>query len=164
MAIDALLKFEGKVTVEGESRQEGHEKEIEIDSYSWGVHNTGSTHSGKGSGTGKGDFSDMTVSCTMEKSIALLMMCCAQGDHFDKVTLTSRRVGGDKKVEYLKITLDDVLISSLSIGASGGSEGASVSLSLNFGEIEVEYTPQNPDGTKGKAVTHGYKIPEGVKK
>jgi type VI secretion system secreted protein Hcp len=164
MAIDALIKFEGKTTVEGESRQEGHEKEIEISSYSWGVHNSGSTHSGEGSGAGKGDFSDMNVTGTMEKSTALLMVCSASGEHFDKVTLTSRRVGGDEKVEYLKVTMEDVLISSLTIAGSEGSNSAMISISLNFGTIEVEYTPQNPDGTKGKAVTHGYIIPIGKKK
>ena len=38
MAFDAFLKIDG---IDGESLDKNHKDEIEIDSYSWGVANTG---------------------------------------------------------------------------------------------------------------------------
>lgn len=164
MSLDAFLKFEGgSVVVEGESLQTGHEKEIELLSLNVGSHNNGSLHRATGGGTEKGDFQDFGVTMNMDKSVPLLMMCCASGEHFDKAIITVRKTGGDKQVEYLKYELEPVMISNVQFSDAAGSDGAMVSLGLNYGKITAIYKPQNPDGTMGGDTTNSYDIPSGVR-
>ena len=54
-AVDYFLKIEG---IEGESLQKGHEKQIEIMSFSWGESNTGSFAGNLGGGSGKVSMND----------------------------------------------------------------------------------------------------------
>jgi type VI protein secretion system component Hcp len=54
------------------------------------------------------------------------------------------RADGDKRVPYLKITLSDVIVSSVQI--SGGGEVPMESVTFNYGKIEWEYTKQNIKG------------------
>ena len=161
MALDGFLKFEGALKIEGESRQTGHEKEIEIQASSWSAFNHGSMHTGTGGGTEKGDFSDINLSMRMDKAVPLLMTACASGEHFDKATITIRKAGGSDKVDYLVVDLEPVLISQVSFSDASGSDGAMVSLSLNFAKITTKYKPQDEKGAAQAAITNSYDIPTG---
>ena len=92
-----------------------------------------------------------------------LFLAAAQGDHFDKVTLVSRKVGGDALVDYVKVEMEGVFVSSFQMGASSGSEKAQLSGSLNFGKITFTYTPQKEDGTPDAEVVQGFDIKVGKK-
>jgi type VI secretion system secreted protein Hcp len=157
MALDAFIKIEGPV-VEGNSLVEGHEKELQIMSYSWGLSNPGSTHEGPGSGTAKANVQDVHCMMNMDKAWPNLVKFCQNGRHFEKVTLFARKAGGDETVTYKKLEMEDVLISSVQDGASDGSETNSVSFSLNFGRYKVTYTPQKEDGTADKEIPTGWDI------
>ena len=56
MASDYLLEIDG---IKGESTDEKHKDKLEIDSFSWGVSNSGSMGRGGGGGTGKAEFQDV---------------------------------------------------------------------------------------------------------
>src|SRR3546814_2540642 len=62
--LDYHLKIDG---IEGESLDEKHKGEIEIDSFSWGVTNMGGGGRGGGGGTGKAEFSDINFSKRSEE-------------------------------------------------------------------------------------------------
>jgi type VI secretion system secreted protein Hcp len=62
------------------------------------------------------------------------------------------RKAGTKPLEYLTIKLEGVLISSISTGGSGGEDRLTENVTLNFAKYEVDYVPQNKDGTPGSAV------------
>ena len=81
------------------------------------------------------------------------------GKHYPKATITVRKAG-DKPVEYMIITMEDVLITSISTGGSGGEDRLTENVSLNFAKVKVEYTPQAKDGSAGAAVETGFKIEE----
>ncbi|MEL6364658.1 MAG: type VI secretion system tube protein Hcp [Pseudomonadota bacterium] len=158
MASDFFLKLEG---IEGESADDAHPNEIVALSWSWGVSQSGSAHMGAGAGAGKASAQDMSFTKFVDKSSPELMKRCSNGKHVPTATLIARKAG-EKPLEYLKITMTDVLISSYQTGGSGGEDLLVESVTLNFGAIEVEYTEQGKDGSKGKATKAKFDIAKNV--
>ena len=142
MAFDAFLKIEG---IDGESTDKAHPGEIEISSFSWGVANTGGASSGGGGGAGKAVAQDFHFSSAVSKASPNLMLACATGRHFNKATLSCRKAGGGQ-FEFLKIRLDDCLISSYQTGgrAGDGDVVPSDQFSLAFAKIDFLYTRRRP--------------------
>jgi len=138
MAFDAFLKIEG---IEGESSDKTHPREIEIQSFSWGVTNTGSAGSGGGGGAGKAVSQDFHFTTLLSKASPSLMLAGATGRHSQLATLTCRKAGGSGQAEFLKIKLIDVLVSSYDTGGVTGGDAAvpTDQFSLNFAKIDFLY-------------------------
>ena len=152
-AVDYFLKLEG---IDGESTSETHKDWIEIDSYSWGMSNSGSMAAGGGGGAGKVSFSSLRLMTPISKASPKLFEACATGKHFPTATLTlvdSERRG----LEFMKVTLSDVIISSYKTTGTSG-QAPMESFSLNFAKIEYEYTPQKADGSMDAPVKAGYDL------
>ncbi|WP_394887175.1 Hcp family type VI secretion system effector [Mesorhizobium sp. AaZ16] len=163
MAIDAHLKIEGAFEIKGESKVKGHEDQIQLLSYSFGVSNRGSRHESTGGGTEKGDFGDMSFMVKNSKALPLLFLAAASGKHIDKATLYVSKAGGDDPVVYLEVEMKDCLISSWQTSASEGGDVGMETFSLNFAEVKVTYRGQKADGTAEPDVTQGWKIAVGEK-
>ena len=133
---DSFLKIDG---VEGESTDDKHKGQIEIDSFSWGVSNAGSMATG--GGTGKASFSDFTITKTVD--------------------LSMRKAGGTQ-MDYYVIHLEDVLVSSYST-SGGSSEAPMESISFNYQKIEFQYIPTNADGTAAAAVKASWNLKENTR-
>ena len=86
------------------------------------------------------------------------MKCCMTGKHFEDGMLTVRKAGGDP-LEYLKIKMQGVLVTSLSTGGSGGEDVLTENVSLNFAKVHVWYTPQKEDGTPEAEKKAGWHVP-----
>jgi type VI secretion system secreted protein Hcp len=155
MAVDMFLKIEG---VKGESTVDGHEGEIDIYGWHWGMSNSGSMHVATGGGSGKVDIQDITISKKVDTSSPVLMQFCSQGKHFPNGTLTVRKAGGDRPVDYLTIKMDKIFITSYTTGGSEGDDTVNESISLNFSKYELTYKPQNEDGTPGADVITTFDI------
>ena len=56
---------------------------------------------------------DLHFTHYMDAASSGLFQAATQGIHFDKALLTVRKAGGKDALEYLKITLEDVLVSSV---------------------------------------------------
>lgn len=161
MAMDMFIKIGA---IKGESVDKaGHENEIDVLAWSWGMSNSGNAHVGGGAGAGKVNVQDLSFTKYIDKSTPELMMHCAVGKHIDKVVLTVRKAG-DKPLEYIKLNLEDVIVTSVSTGGSGGEDRLTENLSLNFAKYLVEYTPQKKDGSGDAVVRSGYDIAGNVKK
>jgi type VI secretion system secreted protein Hcp len=135
MAVDMFLKLDG---INGESRDAKHRGEIELLSFSWGVVNTGRACSAAG-GAGKVNVSDLSIMKKIDSATPQLMEHCVTGKHIQNGLITVRKAG-EKPVEYLKIKLEDILVSSSQSGAGGATEPVE-SVSLNFTRFEVTNTP-----------------------
>ena len=159
MAYDAFLKIDG---IKGESQDAKHKGEIDIMSFSFGMTQQGSHATGGGGGSGKVSFQDLHFVKRVDSSSPLLFLNCANGAHIKEVNLTVRKAG-DKPVEYLKITMKDLLISSVSTGGSGGEDRLTESVTLNFAQFKEEYTPQKPDGSGDAAIEGAFHIAKNVK-
>lgn len=159
MSVDIFLKIDG---IDGESVDHKHAKEIDIDSWTWGLTQSSTTHVAKGGGAGKVAVQDITVSKYIDKSTPNLIQACCAGRHFKEATLTVRKAG-DKPVEYIKIVMKDVLISSISTGGAGSDDRLSESVSLNFAEFKYTYLPQKADGSNEGAVDAAFHIAQNTK-
>jgi type VI secretion system secreted protein Hcp len=157
MAFDAFLKLGD---IKGESVADGHGGEIDVLSFSWGVSQMGTTHRGTGGGAGKANVSDISITKWVDSASPTLFLNCCTGKHFPQATLTVRKAG-DKPLDYLVIKLTDIIITSVQIGGSSGSEEVTESLSLNFAAFEYVFQPQDNKGAKkGGAITTKFNIAE----
>jgi type VI secretion system secreted protein Hcp len=136
---------------------------------------TGVSATGGGGGAGKVNVHDISFTKKTDAASPLLMLHCANGAHIKEATFVVRKAGGEQ-LEYLKIKLTDLLVSSYkphglqiagavddwmtaSATAGGGSvttgagapptstdEIPSEEFALNFSKIEYSYQAQGADG------------------
>jgi len=86
---------------------------------------------------------DFHFTMPVNKASPALFLACTQGDHIKNAILTCRKAGQDQ--EFMKVTMNDVLVSSFQIGGAGGVVPTD-QISLNFAKIEVEYKEQDAAG------------------
>jgi type VI secretion system secreted protein Hcp len=158
MAVDILLKIEG---VDGESLIQDHEGEIDVLAWSWGLSQTGTMHSGGGAGAGKVNVQDISFTKYVDKSSPNLIRACCNGEHFAEAVLVVRKAGKDP-LDYFKVTMSPVLVTSVATGGSGGEDRLTENVSLNFAKMEVGYTPQKEDGSGDAEVTLKWNIEKNV--
>ena len=162
MAFDAFLKLDG---IKGESTDSKHKDEIDVLSFNWGAHQGSSHATGSGSGSGKVDVSPFSFVHKTDKSSPILFQKCCAGDHIKDGLFVVRKAGGSQ-LEYLKIKMTDVLISSVRPGGSahGADEIPIEEVSLTFSKIEVDYQPQGQKGdAQGGPVHGGWDLKQNVK-
>lgn len=154
MALNAYLKL---ADIEGESRDEKHRGQIEIESFSWGESNFGSFASGGGGGAGKVSMNDFHFVMKVSKASPKLFLACASGRHLPDAQLTIGR-SGDNQVDYLYWKMNDVLVTSYQTGGSSSDEVPTDQVSLNFAKIEVSYKEQKEDGSLGTEYRAGWDL------
>jgi type VI secretion system secreted protein Hcp len=140
---DFFLKLDG---IPGEAQDSKHKGEIDLESWSWSEQNAGTGHLGGGSGTGKVSGGDLHFTMRVSKASPKLFLACANGDHIKTGLITCRKAGKNP-LEYLKIKLTDVFVSSYQTGGSKHSDVLPIDqVSLNFVKMEVEYDEQAATG------------------
>lgn len=160
MAFDAFVKLDG---IEGESTDSKHSSWIEITSCDMEIHQTISTtaSSAGGAGAERTDFSDLSFTKLLDKSSPMLAVACAQGTHFNTVTIELCRAGTEK-IKFLEIKLTNSFISSIALSAGG--DFPSETVTLNYGKIEWKYTQQNRrGGTAAGNVAAGWDLQRNCK-
>lgn len=157
MATDYLLEIEG---IKGESQDDKHKEKIEIHSFSWGVTNSSNVGTGGGGGTGKASFTDLHFNKQTDKASPLLFRAAATGEHIKKAVLTARKAGGKAgQIEYLTITLTDVMVSSYQMGGNSGDSSIPLdSVALRSTDIKLDYKPQKADGSLEGSVAASYNV------
>ena len=147
MAVDMFIKIGD---IKGESQDGTHKDSIDVLTYSFGLTQTGNFHSGQGGGAGRVNVHDLSLTKYVDSSSTALMMAAAKGTHIKQALLTVRKAG-DTPLEYIKITLDQVLVSSLHTVGSKGDERLTENVGLHFGKFKVEYTSQSSEsGAEGR--------------
>jgi type VI secretion system secreted protein Hcp len=147
--------------IKGESLDDKHKGEIDVMSFQFAVRQPGGAAAvGAGGGVGKAQFGEFEFTKRMDCASAKLMLACATGQHFPEVTLSCRRAGGTQ-AEYLKIKLEQVLVSGYE--STGGETDFKDTLPidkfhLNFAKIHYDYTAQNNDGTAGAHTMTAYDL------
>ena len=114
--------------------------------------NSGSAHVGGGAGSGKVNVQDLSVTKYLDRSSAPIMLFCCNGTHFETAV---RKAGGEKPVEYVTIKLQEVLITSVETGGSGGEDRLTENVTLNFAKVQMEHLPQEAKGGKGNMIPFG---------
>jgi type VI secretion system secreted protein Hcp len=152
---DCFLKIDG---VQGESKDARHKGEIDVESYSWGMEQSGSMAYGGGGGAGKVAVRDFNFVMKMNKASPRLFLAAGTGQHFKEATLTCRKAGGEQ-VEFMIIRMTDLLVSSFQTGGAGNTDVVPTEqISMNFAKVEFEYKEQKADGTLGGSVKAGWDV------
>ena len=157
---DFLLQLEG---IKGESRDAKFPDQIEVESWSFGLSQTGSFGYGvSGGGAGKVQFQDLSFVTKMSCASPRMQTACVSGEHIPKGVLTCRKAGGQGAVFYT-VTLTDLLISSYTVKAEDEAARLPVDfVTLNFAKIEVAYATQGGGGGVGAAVKAGWDLNRNV--
>jgi type VI secretion system secreted protein Hcp len=141
MATDFFLKLDG---IKGESKDDKHKDEIQLESFSWGASQATSV-AGGGLAAGKAQFQDFHFVMTVNKASPTLLQNCAIGKHIPSAYIVARKAG-EKPMEYLKIKLVDVLVSSYQTGGSAHGDLPMDQVSLVYGSMTYEYYEQDAKG------------------
>ena len=85
-------------------------------------------------------------------------MSCS-GKHIKSINIEMMRASGDKRVKYMEVKMEQVVISH--VAPSGGSDFPAESVSFNYGTIKWTYTQQKrADGSQGGNTTGGWSLTE----
>jgi type VI protein secretion system component Hcp len=103
----------------------------------------GSHGAGGGGGAGKVKFHDITITKKVEPSSPALSLSLSRGEHFKKAVIVCRKAG-EKPLEYFTITLSDANVSAVQTQPASGDEGPTEQITFVYGQVKVEYQPQNP--------------------
>lgn len=153
MATHMFIKFTDPA-IDGGTTMSGHEKEIEVVSWSHGFSQPASSvRSAAGGGTiEKADHADFSFTKYMDSATDDLLKYCWNGKHIGKAVFTAYRADGDATpgAMYLQIEMESVVVSSYSTGGGGG-DIPTESISLGYNKVTYTYKGQDKDkGAEGK--------------
>jgi len=140
-----LVKGAKHGLIKGEAQDDQHKGEIEVLSWSWGMQ--GRPTLGGGTATGKATIHDLKIVKKVDTASTPLMLALRTNEQIQKAVLTLRKAG-KSQLEYLKITIEQGRVTSLTIdgGDASGNPDVVEKVSFSFNKIEVEYVPQGKDG------------------
>ena len=103
MALDLFLKLDG---IDGEAQDSKHQDEIDVLSYTWGMTQSGTTHMGGGSGSGKVDVQDLGIVKFVDRSTPAIHKHCTTGQHIDSFSgptdrLPGRRFSRQRRTDFV---------------------------------------------------------------
>jgi type VI secretion system secreted protein Hcp len=146
-AVDIFLMVKGAKhgVIKGESQDTDHKGEIDVLSWSWGMQ--GRPTLGGGGASGKATINDLKIVKRLDSASTALMLALRTNEAIQKAVLTQRKAGKGQ-LEYLKITIEQGRVTSLTVDAGETAGGPQVveKVSFTFNKIEVEYVPQGKDG------------------
>lgn len=112
MTMDMFLHLNG---IKGETQDKKEKDGIDILSWSWGISNSGTFHTGSGGGSGKASFRNISLVKYIDKATAALMIAAATGKHIPDGKIIVRKAG-DSPQNYLVITMKKILVTSVDTG------------------------------------------------
>jgi len=112
---------------------------------------------GPGGGAGKVNVQDLSLTKYVDRASPVLWKHVCTGTHIKESVLIVRKAGG-KPLEYIKLTMTDCLVTSLSTGGSGGEDRLTENITLNFSKFKLEYVPQKADGSGDPAIPVSWNI------
>lgn len=134
--------------VPGECQITGFEKKIELLSYNHGVSmQMTSDVSNKERTSGKPQLGEFTVSKYVDVTTPTMNQNCCSAKPLGQVVITVGRNEAGSVMPLLVYTLDEVLVSSVSVGGGSGDKPTET-LTLNYTKIKWDYTSQKSDSTK----------------
>lgn len=159
MAVDMFMKLG---SLKDESRDSVHKGETDVLAWSWGVSNSSSAQTGGGMGSGKVNCQNLSFTKYTSKSTPDMLLACCKGTHYPEAKLVVRKAG-DKQLEYLTITLTEVIITSVSCGGSGGEDRLTENVTIDFAKAKVQYVEQTATGGEGDKPEMTYNFAENIK-
>ena len=132
--------------IKGTFAREGEAKDaIEVDSFSWGIHNAHGASGGSGeTQAGKAHFGELNITKSCDVNSPKIMLAVAECTAIKKVVLGYMKQINSTNQTYIYFTLENAFLISQQIHGSGENPGESVSIA--YSKLKIEYKPQKPDG------------------
>jgi type VI secretion system secreted protein Hcp len=157
------IQFDG---IKGEASDGKFKEHSEVLSWSHGLQQAvnRSTSGGGAHATGRVQHTDFTFSKRVDSSTTELMERCNTATVIKKAVFKMNRAMKDKVVFY-EYEFSDLIITSISSGASKGEDVPIENISFVYDTIKISYTPTDPDtgGTKGPAVKTSWNLAKNEK-
>jgi type VI secretion system secreted protein Hcp len=131
-------------------------KAIEILSYSHGVSMplSGASVSGMARTSGRTSHQDFTISKYVDQTTPFFNLYCSGGNNVKKAVIAvyqaSQTGAASKPVRFMTYTLENVIITSVSMSGSGGDLPVET-ITLNYGNISWAFNMQDNKTNKGSA-------------
>jgi len=156
MAVSIVIKIG---SIKGESVVKGHEGQIDVLEWNWGLTQSASAHVSTGAGSGSADVRDLTIKKFVDASSPTLLQEAFYGHDHKEAILTVKKVGGKTPIDMVKMTMSGtVFVSSINTGQPSADDRYTETVTLNFAKVKFEYTGQNPDQSKGASVSGEFDI------
>ena len=137
--------------IKGESPDDKHKDEIVVLSWGFGISfmHDASGPTGRG---GRSEFGNLNITKAVDLASVDLYQRCATGKPLETAVLTLQSATGDKKMDYMKIEMEDVHVTSIS--PSGAGDQPMEGMTLSYGTIKWSYTQFDvmTGAKKGQAV------------
>jgi type VI secretion system secreted protein Hcp len=152
---EMFLKLDG---IEGESLDSVHGGEIEIRAWEWHTTNNVRWDVNQGGQSTRVDVKDIELKKVCDKASVTLYQCCVTGKHIKNGTITCRKNDGDQKVEYLIVTLTDIMITKVDWTGQGDAQALDENVGLSFAQCRLDYKVQNDTGTAAGAKSYQFNV------
>lgn len=163
MAFDAFCYMPDDKDIKGETQDVDYSASdkgaFEILSFELGAENTINIGSiTGGGGAGKATFKEFTITKKTDTSSTKLFEALATGRHIKTVIIELRRSGQANKTlrsggVFMKFVMKLVMVQDISWSGSDGDDICEETVILQFGAIEISYTPQTKEGKDGTKQT-----------
>lgn len=147
MFLRVQMKRAGKV--KGESTSPGHEDEIVIRGWTWGM--SASSALGSSQATGRRSYKGLTVIKQIDTATTPLMSALVTNDEVKEARLTMRKAG-EEQIDYFLVTLERARVASVDHTTDPQGNTFEV-VTFQFQKVAVEYRPQQTAGGQGGAMT-----------
>ena len=149
--------------IDGESNDAQHPSWVSVLSLDWGARQSGGVATGQGRRRGSAVVDDLVLVIAYEKAAPKLLERCLRGQVIRKLEIDLTATFGGARSTYLKYELENVIVSSYQVNASGddGSGPPTVSISNGFEAIKVTYTEFDDDGSTAGNVETEYRVETG---
>ncbi len=144
--------------VDGESFDANHQGWVDVLAFDWA--GTSGDSDGSSRRRSAPDIDDFNIVIAYEKAAVKLQESFLKGKVFPKLDVELTATYGGARATYLKYELENVMITSYQVNASGSEEDGPpiVAVANSFEEIKVTYTEYDPTGTVVGSVVSEYKV------
>lgn len=155
-----FAKYDG---FDGESKDENHDKWIDVLSIDWGIHRPGGGATGQSRRRGGAVVEDLMLTIEYEKAAPKLQEKCLKGEIIPLLEIEQTSTYGGARATYLKFELTNVMVTSFQVNASGNDEAGppTVTAGNNFEKIKVTYTEYDDTGASSGNVETEYEVETG---
>ena len=150
-----FAKYDG---VDGESLDVNHQGWADVLAFDW----AGMREDSGGSSRRRAapDIEDFNIVLAYEKAAVKLQESFLMGKVYPKLTVELTATYGGARATYLRYELENVLVTSYQVNASGSEDDGPpiVAVANSFEEIKVTYTEYDLTGTALGNVVSGYEL------
>ncbi|AUX94339.1 Hcp family type VI secretion system effector [Mixta gaviniae] len=156
MSIDLFLKIDG---IQGEAKDANHKGWITLSGFNWGASQPGNMQTGGGGGAGRVTWRDLMVNAPVDRATPAVAHYLAAGRHINKVELSACKAG-DPQIEYMRITLEEVILTNVSYSGAAGAVQINMAYHFQAASVRQQYWEQTESGGKGAEAASGWNIKE----